>query len=73
MTTKPSIAKRMKNWLFCGLYQEESTSSIQQLRETPKSRKNSKSKLKRNCFSFFFILCLLHRVTSVIYFILSLK
>jgi tRNA A-37 threonylcarbamoyl transferase component Bud32 len=40
--TKPSFAKRMKNFLFCGLYQERSTSPDRQPKEIPKSRSSSK-------------------------------
>jgi hypothetical protein len=41
--TKPSIAKRMKNWLFCGLYQERSSSPIHESKEIPRTRSDLQS------------------------------
>jgi hypothetical protein len=41
--TKPSVAKRMKNWLFCGLYPERPTSPINQPKEISKSSSSLKS------------------------------
>ena len=42
--TKPSVLKRMKNCLFCGLNQEQSASPVNlPKKENPKSRSNSKS------------------------------